>query len=789
MLTLRSLIRSPWYTCLAVATMAPGLGGVLALSAILDVPFFRDLPFPASDRLVAIQPVRSDTGVVAGRIPGPLYEAVLRHRGLEFVSFAEPATLYAVFDQGTDVWEGVDVSQHALSLLGVRPSLGRLLAPADFEPGSDTPLLISASVWESRFGRDPNVLGKVVQCEGRTARVIGVYAAGTLVPAFPRPLLPDFVMPSRRSDEQIIRDGVMTPLARIRAGTTFRDVQSEMSTQLGSMIDRYPQLASKVAVKISFVRDYMYGAQRRLYLLLACAAVLITAALCFNTSNLLLARLRHKQGQVAVQRALGATRKRLLADLCMENALLALAALPLAVTVASLICAYVRQVAPRAISAHIAPTVDVRIWFLGIALSLFVALCVSAVTAPRMLRAADEQGVLRGIRGNDRGRRLWSGALVTVQVCVVLAVLVGASLMTSSVTRLMHLPVGAEVDNVLVFDPRIPYARYSGIQAKEFWENLVTSVEEHPDVVGAAAAFALPMTRKYPWASMIGRGEDWESLGGMYPISRQYFETLNIPIKSGRTFTREEDRANAPVGVVNEAAVRLLWPDDGKAIGRTIRSPWFPHAFTVVGVAADTRNTPDMAVMPSMYVPVWTYKALRLRLVVRMRKDSPMLRASIEAAARRLERDVVVPPGETYASVIAQWWQRPQFLAILLAIFAIVALGVVAIGTAAVVGYTVHLRSRELGVRLALGATRGAISRLVLKDTCIATGLGIVAGSFAGAFIGRLLQSELYSTEPSDFLSHGVAIGVLFALVIGAAYVPAWIAGRTDPSVTLRDDS
>jgi putative ABC transport system permease protein len=787
MSSIRSLIRSPWYAVLALVTVAPGLGCVLALMAILDGPFLRALPFPAADRLIVIQPVRPDSGVAVGRLPGPFYQAVLQHRGLEIISFADPETLLALHADTADVWEGISVSPQLLELLGVRPSIGRLLVASDYDTAAATPILISTSLWESRFGRDPTTLGKIIRCEDGPVQVVGIYPSSTVVPAYPRPVLPDFVMPSPKTREKTAEmgeSGVMAPLARIKPGVSFREVQAEMATQLGAVVGRYPQYA-RAGVKISFVRDYMYGGQRRLYMYLACAAVMITLIVCLNSANLLFARLRHHQSNVAVRRALGASRWRLVADVFKENLLVAAAAFPIALAGGALISAYIREEAPRAMSAHIAPVVSVRLALFGVIVAVFIAAVVTVVTVPRVLRIAGEEHLLRGVHAHDGGRRAWQTALVGIQVSLVLAVLIGAGLLTNSVVRLMQLPLGADAERVLLFAPRLPHARYTGAQAKEFWERLVAAVREHPDVMSAAAALRLPMTESTPWASMLARSEDWDTAGGMLPVSRHYFETMSIPLKQGRTFSAEEDRANAPVGVVNEAAVRLIWPD-GKALGRTVRSPWFPQPFTVVGVVADTRVTPDRAVMPTMYVPVWTYRALPLRLIVRTRHDAPSIRGWIEAVARRLEKDIVVPPAKTYDSLIAQWWQRPRFLATFLWLFGIVSLAVVAAGTAAVVGYSVHLRSRELALRAALGATRHGLCRLVLRETLVATALGVAAGTFAGASVGRLLRSELYGLTPLDPLTYTAVASVLAFVVIGAAYVPAWIASHRDPAATLR---
>lgn len=787
----RSLRRTPWYVALVVATMASGLGSVMALGAVVDGPLLRPLPFPAGDRLVLMHSVNLQTGREAAQVEGPIYEAILRHRGLEMVSYVDNSTVTAILDDTTESWPTVEVSPQALSLFGVRPVLGRLLHADDFAPAPETPALIGAGLWMRRFGRDPGILDRVVRCEGKTLRIVGIFPADTLLPAgLFRPLRPDVIVPDRTTEEKARTDGVFAPIARLRPGFTLRDARAELSTQLGPAADRYPQLFTMVGMKMVPLRDALYGGQRRIYLLLSCAALVILTALCLNSANLLLARLRHKGQDVALQRALGARRRLLVAEMFGQNLVLAACALLPALAIASVICHYLREYAPANLAAHLSPQIDLRTAALGAGLAALVAIVMSALAMPQMLRLADGQS-LRGTQIGGSRTHAWQTILVAAQTGLVLALVVGAGLMVHSVARLVSLPVGAEVDNVRLFRPRVPHARYSGVQARTFWHQLLAQVKAHPAVASAAAGFSVPMGEPAaPWASLAGRAADsphWSTLGAMTPVTREYFDTLGIRLTQGRTFTEQEDRTSAAVGVINETAARTYWPD-GNPVGRTLQTPWFPHPHTVIGVVADSRYDPQLATVPTMYIPMWTHRPLGLTLLVRSSQSTEVLRAIVLSAMREIEPEALLPPSRTYAELVDRWSERPRFLATLMAVFAALILGVAAMGTAAVVGYGVLLRYRELGIRIALGASRHLIHRLVLRDTLRAASAGIVAGVAAAFFFGRLLQHELYATTPADPLTYVVAIGLLLVTVIGAAYVPARVASRTDPSITLRHE-
>jgi putative ABC transport system permease protein len=787
LIPVKILRRSPGFLALATATMACGIGAAMALFAVVDSAFLRPMPYPDGDRIVVVQPVRLDSGKAVGLLPGPFFEAVRQNHGLELVAYVRPAELVPIVDNVAQSWRGAEISRDVVSLFGVRPILGTVFSNDDFN-GDTNVVMLSRTMWTSRFGGDVAILGRSIRCEGRTVRVVGVFE-NLMLPAFPQPLTPEFLQPSLQTESELVTDGVLAPFARIRPGVTLSEVQAEMSTRLGVVASRYPQLFSIAAMKMSRLRDFVYGPQRSMLQLLlwaACGTVLIV---CLNLSNLVLARQRFRRRELAVQAALGASRAALLLGLVTQNFVVALLAVPAGLVVTQIVGVTIGRTIPADLSQTFVPTVDVRTVLGAIAIAALVAVVASLVAARDTWRGGSPAVLLPGSYSGGSRRQAGKATIVALQTGAVLVLLVGAGLMINSVIRLERLDIGSETEHVFVLAPKLPLGRYTAAQALSIWRRLLDRVKEEPTVTSAALAFSVPMGQQTPWASLVGRdgGTNWSVRGSMIPISREYFQTLGIPLKEGRTFTQEEDLGGAHVGVVNASAARLFWPD-ASPIGRVFRSPWFPEPFKIIGIAEDTRFRPEVASIPTMYVPIWHERPLTLRLVMKSSQDKNALAAWLALRVREVDPSAVVPAPETYKEILAKWYARPVFLASVLTVFAALTLLMAAVGTAAVVGYSVVLRYRELGIRLALGATRSAIHRLVLKETLLPTVVGIVLGVAVAAASVRILQQELFTITTYDPPTYVVAVLVLVTAVCVSAYVPAWWAGRVDPTATLKSE-
>jgi putative ABC transport system permease protein len=787
---IRRLWRSPWYLSLATLTLGLGIGAAAAFLSVVDAAFWRPLPYPADDRIVVIQPVRLDNGKAVGLLPGPLVRAVIQHRGLELVSHVQPLDLVPMLDNVAETWRGASINANVQALFAVRPVAGRLLAPEDFQRDASDAVLVSRTVWRSRFGGNPQVLGRTIACEGRSVRLVGVYEDFTL-PAFPKPLTPLFLLADRRSDADVMDDGVLTPFARMRPGWSYAQVESGMRTQLGEVATQYPQIFSIAGMKMSMLRDYTYRDQRTIYVLLLCAACGTVLITWLNLTNLVLTRQRFKRRELAIQAAVGASRLQLWVGVLAQNLWVATFAVPVGLAVAQAICVVTRLRIPSDLSQTFIPVVDWRTGLVASVLAYVIAVLVSILAASDVWRSATPSGLLPGNLGGASRRTTGRKLLIAVQTGAVLALLVASGVMIRSVVKLERLDLGVDAADVFVFSPKLPLERFGAARTLNYWRTLLERASEEPAMVSAAIAHSVPMQDQTlaPWASLVGRGgnSDFREAGGMIPVTAGYFETLHIPLRQGRTFTSSEDSGGLHVAVVNESAARRFWPGV-PVLGQVFRSPWFPGPFRVIGVVPDSRFNLNLGAIPMMYVPIWHERPTALKLIVRTSWDARQASSWIALHSREIEPSVAAPAVVPYRELLSKWSARPAFLATVLSMLASLTLAMAAVGIAAVVGYSVLLRYRELGIRLALGASRRAIHRLILKEALAPTTAGVVVGLAAAVALTRLLRQEVYGISTNDPITYVLGALVLVLTVAASAYVPARWAGELDPNTMLRND-
>jgi predicted permease len=785
--SIRLLSRSPGFFALALLTMALGVGAAMALIAVVDTAFLRPLPYPGDERIVVFQPVVLSSGKVVGMLPDPMVEAIRQHQGLELLSYIESADLTPILNDAAETWKGVAISPHVAALFGIRVVLGNGFGPDDYRSGGPDVILISRALWQSRFGGDPGVIGRAVPCDGRTVRIVGVVETLRL-PVFPGAMVPQFLMPDRTPEAELRAQGMLAPFARMRDGVTTAHVQAEMSTRLGAIASQQPYWFNIAAMKMSRLRDYLFRGQRLTFHLLSWAALGTILIIAVNLSNLVLARQRFRRRELAVHAALGASRASLLVRLGIENLLIAIAATPLAILVARIVCLQLRDHVTPELSQTFLPIVDARTAVITGLLALALAIAITLIAARETWRGACPIALLPRLHSGTTRRHAGRRMLVAIQSGVVLILLAAAGLMISSVIRLERLDVGSDVTDVFVLTPRLPREGYDALKSLSFWRELRERLEAEPTTVAAALGFSLPMEQRGAWAALRGRdGVDPANRGEMVPVSRSYFDTLRIPLRQGRTFTRQEDLDGTQVGVVNESAARRFWPNVS-AIGQSFQSPFFAQPFRIIGVAADTRFSPELATVPTIYVPIWHERPMALRLIVKSHQDKAALSRWLALQARALEPAAVTPPSQSYQELLAKSYVRPAFFATILTVFASLTLVIAAVGTAAVVGYSVVLRYRELGIRLALGASQFAIHRMVMAEAVIPAIAGIFAG-LAGTFaFARLLRQEIFEARTFDLLAYAGAALVLTIVIAFAAYVPARWASAVDPSITLRNE-
>ncbi len=794
----RVLRRSPGFSLLAILTLAVGLGATVAMFSVVNGVLLRPLAFQEPDRLVRlweVAPDGDDRNVVS---EGNYLD--WRARATSFTAIGAHSQAYTVAltsdGEPTNVLL-TGLTPAAVQLLGVKPLLGRLFTREDAERG-DREVLLSFGLWRDRYGADPNIVGRTLTIEDRSHTVVGVMG-------------PDFVFPSSGVDLwRLVPDGQLDPtsrrshnwevVGRLKSGVAIEQARSELHTIAATLAKEYPaDMKGWSATVVPLQSDLVAGVRPLLLVLLAGVALVLLIA-CANVANLLLARGLVREREVAVRGALGAGRGRLVRQLLVEGAMLAVAAglagLGLAAGLLRLLLRLAPADLPRTEAIHLDPVV---LGFAG-AITLASTLLFGLVPAFR-LSATSPQATLRagGDRSGGTGHARLRSVLLVGEVALSLVLLIGAGLLVRSFVRLQQIDYGFRTADLLVVPMSLPRARYpDGAAQRDFYERALRRVAAVPGVERVGSTSQTPAVGGTMTYSFAIEGRESPNPSGRFdPVPLEavmpgYFGTLGIPVERGRAFD-PRDRADAPpVAIVNRTLARRLW-NGADPVGRRIQfregEPWIE----VVGVVGDARMlAADVAPTPIVYLPYpqktwdwlsWQTLLIRTRAAADPKTLIGPIRRAITELDPRLPIDLIGTADELYAQSMA----RRRFATVLLATFAGVALLLGVVGLYGVLAQAVAQRRQELAIRMALGAGRGRVVRLVLRQALALTAVGLALGALAALGLSRLLASLLYEISPFDPVTFVVVPALLALVALAAAVLPARRAGQVDPLAAMRE--
>ena len=810
----RTLRRSPVYSIVAVVTLALGIGATTSVFSVVSGVLLRPLPYRDDPSLVSILERRDDGGVRLASYP------TFRDWRAQLAAPSGPFTDLAFVRGDVALMRGANgpervaigyVTAGFFPLLGTRAALGRTLTPAE-EGGEGEPVLVlSHATWQQRFGGDATIVGRTLELDGRARRVIGVMPPGYAYPewaAFWAPIAeieatdPALARRSVHVDSRIVarlRPGVDSA----RAAVAMRVVQARLAREHPAEQEGFE------GAELSPVRAEVVGRVRPTLLVLGAATALVLLLACANVANLSLVRAASRTREIALRGALGAGRGRLARQLLTESAVLAAAGGALGVAIAWGSVSLVRRAAVDRLPRTDEIALDWRVLLFAAGVSLLAALLAGvapAIGATRPARLAALRSGASGAMGSPREARV-RGALVSAQLALALVLLVGAGLLVQSFRRMEAIPLGFEPSGLVAASIDPPQARYGAPdQAAALYARLLDAVRAVPGVREAAVVNHLPLSgASAPTKVTIEGAPADRAQDALYrTASEGYARALQLPIVRGRWFDAADMRSPAAAGfVVNEAAARQWWPGERDVIGRRItvrrasqaRADFGePLTGEVIGVTADVRafgRESDPA--PEVFVPytleVWPW------ITVVARTDAgahmiPALRSAI------LSVDPALPVGgetlrggfATGASLLDRWTAQRRFSTSLLGGFAAAALALAALGMYGVIAYGVSQRTRELGVRLALGATPRRVLRMVMGEAAWLVVAGLVVGIAAAAALSRLIRSLLFQTEPGDPATYVVTVVVLVVTTLLASLLPARRATRLDPTIAMRGE-
>ena len=780
----RRLIRDPGVTTAVMLVLACGIGLAVAMFAVADTMLRRPLPVLDEDRVVVLW------GEAGGSMRTlPLAPEHFERFRKEAQTLQEVAGTLSIDSWAQPVRDGEDAFRVNLSpvtgnffvALGSKAVLGRTLVPDDDHPGAAPVAVLSYSLWRDRFAGNPAVLGR--RLELRNSRVVTV--VGVAAPGLEYPTSTEIWVPfASVSAVEVI------PIGRLSAHATTRDAAEELRASFQREERNEWRGLRAAAVPLA---SLILGEIRTPLLILTMAAGVLLLTACFNVTNLLLLRVAARQQEIAVRRAVGATNGRLIRFLLVENLSLALLSGLIGAGLASGLVRGLLALAP----ATIPRLEEVRLEGVPLALAVLVG-CLAALGSgviPALWLSRDATLVHTGARNTtaSRGAVLTQRAMVVFQMGLAVFVLFVAGLLSRTVQTLHAIDTGLAVDHVAVVELSLPDRKFgSGERVAAMYDRLLPRITALPGVTSVSTVNVVPFTGATAgWdGPFVAEGQSSPpQMFNFAVVGTEFFETMGIRLRSGRTFDRNDRRGSAAVAMVSEHAARLLGVENG-AVGRRIRLGDSPENWrTIVGVAAETRYRAIRDAVPTVYVPLGQFsEVMTLITTLVVRTDGrPAAVPSIRAAVAETDPDVSVLSVAALGDLLNRQFTGPQLNAVLLSLFAAGAALLAAVGLYSVLAASVKERRRELAIRQAIGATPARLRRMVVVEAVWLCGVGLAFGLAAGLGSSRLLGSVLYGVAPNDMSTvFGVVVFLMMASV-AASYMPARRATRPDMIALLRD--
>ena len=806
---LRVLGKKPLFTAIVVLTFALGIGANTAVFSVLNAVLLRPLPFHEPQNLVAL----GEYDIREKADPGTEIESISY---LDHVDFRDQSQVFervAVYtnqsvstltdgNEATHV-QGESVSADLFQLLGVQPMLGRTFLPNEDEPGNQV-VILSHELWQRRFGADRGIIGRTVTLDGRQFQVIGV-----MPPRFTFPISavsPELWIPmsilratsdgSQPMTEQRDNDFFQC-IARLKPKVSIQQAQANIDTIVANWRRQYPDTKLHVGAKVVPEMSAMIGSTRSALLMLCAMAGCVLLVACVNVANLLLARSISRNREISIRAALGAGRRHIIKQLLVESILLGsaggLAGLLLAIWGIDSLKAFLPSI-PRI--DEISP--DPRVLAFTALVSVGVGIVAGLLPAWRASHPNLATSFNEAARGSSEGAagRRTRAALVIVEIVLALVLLASAGLLVESFLRLQKVPSGFDPSNVTTARVALPETTYGKPeQAGAFYKKLLDHVSTFPGMQSVGAAWWIPLSGSE--ISFNFNVEEHPVAPGQQPVAQvnvvtpNYFQTLRVPIRRGRAFTERDDRTAPPVAIVSEGFAKQYFPGEDP-IGKRITpngsvDPGKPPVREIIGVVADMHLISlRLPPKPQIYIPHQQFATQTMSIFVRSQMGEAALMSTLRRAVNEIDKDVPVYRVRTLPDYLSQSIAQPRLNAMLVGLFALIALLLAAAGIFGVMSYSVTQRTQEIGIRLALGAQRYDVLRLVVLQGMRFVCAGVVLGLIGVFACSRLLQSLLFGIGATDLRTMFAVTLILIAVAFIACLLPARRATLVDPVKALR---
>ena len=789
----RLLVRAPGFSLVAIIALAIGIGANTAIFSVVYTLLLQRLPYRDADRLAVVW----EHNTVRDRksnVVGPANFIHWREMNQVFEDLAAVSMTYSVTATGSgdpEELQAQSISAELFQILGVAPALGRGFIPAENVPGTRS-VVISDRLWRRRFGGDPGILERPMISQGTPFTVVGVMPRGF---SFLDKSVDVWLPIGFTAQSRTPRGRSLMVVGRLKPDVTAARAQLDMTRVSANLTEMFPAFNTGWTSRVVLIREQLTGDVRPALIVLAAAVAFVLLIACANVANLLLARATARQRELAVRAALGAGRARLVRQLLAESLVLSgiggFCGLLLAWWALGLLRAVVAERLP--IQRLEMVGIDPYVLLFTLAASLICGLVFGAVPALTASGSTLTDSLKDGGRSGSgsRGKRTRS-AFVIVEVALALVLLVGAGLLLRSFVRLLDRSPGFDASRTITMRITLPQTRYGGDgQRAQFLDRFFQQVDALPGVQASGAISFLPLTGLGAATSMqiVGQPvppQGQEPVTDVRVITHGYLKTMGVPLLKGRLFN-EHDASDARGRVViNETMALKHWPGEDP-IGKRVRIAWDSLEDEVIGVVGDVRHAGlDGEIRPMTYWPYARNPYGTMTVTVRTAGDPNRIVTSISGLVRQLDPELALANVKTMDEVVSDSVAQRRLTMSLLTIFAGAALLLAAVGIYGVIAYSVTERTQEIGIRMALGAQRGAVLRMVMTQALVLAVTGIAVGGGGALLLTRLMEGLLFEVTPADPLTFGVVSGILAAVALLASYVPGRRATQVDPVIALR---
>ena len=791
---LRQLRKSAGFTVVALIALTLGIASTTAIFSVVDSVLLRALPYPDSERILNVSAAQRSTGIGGAAVsPADYLDWSEQNHVFSVMAASRGWLVNLSAGERPERLRGTVTSGDFFSLFGVRPLLGRTLRPQDCTPGNDHVAVLGYGVWKRIFGGDRGLLGRDITLDGVPYTVVGVMPANFLPDGYGELWLPSHwgVPPNLlrpNQDPRSVRDShYLSVWARLKPGVTLHQARADMDSIARGLEKQYPNSDNDVGVGLVTMQDNLVTDIRPMLVLLSVAVGFVLLISCANVANLLLARATTRSREVSVRSALGASRPRLIRQLLTESVVLALLGGVAGVLVAVWAVPALVRLSPSDIRGFVDIGINRYVLAFSVLASLLSGILFGLAPALHASRTNLNEALKEGGRGSTGTHRKTRSTLAVSEIALSLVLLVGSGLLVKSFVRLMQVDPGFNPSHLLVFNVGLPPT--SGpTQQDEFYSQVIERLQALPGVQFAAAVSRLPLAGGNSDRSFQLPGSDRYYQADIRVSTPGYFQTIGVPLLKGHIFSEADAHSSARVAVVNAVLARTVFPGEDP-IGKHILN-YGPEMndIQIVGVVGNVRHVGlETDPRPEVYLPFGQAHWPSVFMVVRSQVPDPLsLTVAAQNAVSNVNKAIPLANLRTMEDVIASSVQSRRFVMLLLSIFAGLAMLLAAIGLYGVMSYSTLQRTHEIGIRMALGAERDDVLKLVVRQGMVLAGTGIALGVIVSAGLTRLISGLLYGVRAIDPYIFAAVAALLASVALAANYFPARRAAKVEPMAALR---